>query len=584
MRKMYESEDLDCEFYEIMENKYDFDEMIQQNTSYEYYYYLSNFRENLFVWYPFKEDANLLEIGGGYGALTKLFCKKLKEVVSIEDTQKKADIISKRCNADNLKVLVNNFSEIEVSEKFDYIVLCDVFEYTKYFSEASTPFKNYLIYLRNFLKKDGVILLAISNRFGLKYFAGFKEEHVNEYFTGIDDYPRKKIKTFTKGEFETLLNNAGFSNYKFFYPYPDHVFPEVINTDKFINKICYERNATIIKERANFFRESKVNQRLSNENLSQYFANSFLIEIRNDDSFKETDNYDYIKVSSERKERYKIFTYIYSGSEGTKVVKAPLNIFSTDHLRHMHEGSKYNFGKINFLESSFENNEFSYKYIEQKSFEKILIQAINDNDKDRFFELLKKFFDALFYDSFETDEYCNDEFLKIFKVKSDQSFHCHSITNLDVIFSNLFVIDDEFVSIDYEWLFDFPVPLEYIFYRVINHHNVSNPLFRDFISLEEIFEYFDLDIDNFALFKKWERQFLDYAILHVKKPKTSIVSKASINQLNSLNISRYNAVEKENRRLNKIIEEQQELIDTYKYSTSWKMTKPLRKIGFLFKK
>ena len=584
MRKMYESEDLDCEFYEIMENKYDFDEMIQQNTSYEYYYYLSNFRENLFVWYPFKEDANLLEIGGGYGALTKLFCKKLKEVVSIEDTPQKAEIISKRCHADNLKVLVNNFSEIEVSEKFDYIVLCDVFENTKYFSEASTPFKNYLIYLRNFLKKDGVILLAISNRFGLKYFAGFKEEHVNEYFTGIDDYPRKKIKTFTKGEFETLLNNAGFSNYKFFYPYPDHVFPEVINTDKFINKICYERNATIIKERANFFRESKVNQRLSNENLSQYFANSFLIEIRNDDSFKETDNYDYIKVSSERKERYKIFTYIYSGSEGTKVVKAPLNIFSTDHLRHMHEGSKYDFGKINFLESSFENNEFSYKYIEQKSFEKILIQAINDNDKDRFFELLKKFFDALFYDSFETDEYCNDEFLKIFKVKSDQSFHCHSITNLDVIFSNLFVIDDEFVSIDYEWLFDFPVPLEYIFYRVINHHNVSNPLFRDFISLEEIFEYFDLDIDNFALFKKWERQFLDYAILHVKKPKTSIVSKASINQLNSLNISRYLAVEKENRRLNKIIEEQQELIDTYKYSTSWKMTKPLRKIGFLFKK
>ena len=72
MKKMYENKRLEDEFHEIIDNKYDFDEIIQKQNSYEYYYYLSRLRENLFVWYPFKEDACLLELGGGYGALTNL--------------------------------------------------------------------------------------------------------------------------------------------------------------------------------------------------------------------------------------------------------------------------------------------------------------------------------------------------------------------------------------------------------------------------------------------------------------------------------------------------------------------------------
>ena len=142
MKKMYENKKLEEEINEIVDKKYDFEEILQKHNSYEYFYYLSRLRENLFVWYPFKEDACLLELGGSYGALTNLFCKKVKEVVSIEDSYEKANIISKRCNADNLKVLVNDFSEIEqLYEKFDYIVMTDFFEYAKIFHKSSNPFK-----------------------------------------------------------------------------------------------------------------------------------------------------------------------------------------------------------------------------------------------------------------------------------------------------------------------------------------------------------------------------------------------------------------------------------------------------------
>ncbi|RAP44637.1 MAG: hypothetical protein BZ136_08680 [Methanosphaera sp. rholeuAM74] len=583
---MYENEKLEEEIYEIIDNKYDFEEITQLHTSYEYYYYLSYLRENLFVWYPFKDNASLLEIGGGYGALTRLFCRKVDEVVSIEDSYKKADMISKRCHADNLEVVVNDFSEIEQTpKKFDYIIVSDLFEYAREFYESSNPFKDYLTYLKGFLKDDGVILLAISNRFGLKYFAGFKEEHVNEYFTGVDDFPKKSVRTFTKGELENIIESAEFSDYKFFYPYPDHVFPEVINTDKFINKISYERKPTIVKARANFFRENKVNQSLASEDIAQYFANSFLVEIRNDTSSRQSDNYDYVKINNERKQRYRTITYIYSDNNDTRVVKYPLNEFSKQHLLRMHEGSKNSFGKIKFLENTFDDYYFSYPYIEHESFEKTLIKTIINHDKDGFFELLEEYFDVLFYGSFKKDDYCTPEFLDIFGVKSDKCFRCHDITNLDVIFSNLFIINDEFVSIDYEWLFDFSVPLEYIFYRVIHHHHVSNPLFRDFITLDEIFEHFDLDTDNFDLFKEWEKHFLNYAISHMKKPKTRITAKKSVNKLDNVDAINkgYQAFKKENEILNKRVEEQEKLINTYKYSTSWKITKPLRKIGQIMK-
>lgn len=36
---------------------------------------LTRIRQNLLNWYPFNEDADVLEIGCGMGAITELLCK-----------------------------------------------------------------------------------------------------------------------------------------------------------------------------------------------------------------------------------------------------------------------------------------------------------------------------------------------------------------------------------------------------------------------------------------------------------------------------------------------------------------------------
>ena len=62
------------------------------------------------------------------------------------------------------------------------------------------------------------------------------------------------------------------------------------------------------------FNEAIMNQTLSKEGLSQYFANSFLVEIRFSDMYHPTDDIDFVKMcdffDKEDKEKTVHWSYI----------------------------------------------------------------------------------------------------------------------------------------------------------------------------------------------------------------------------------------------------------------------------------
>ena len=94
-------------------------------------------RENIINWYPFKENCNILEIGAGMGAVTGALLKKAKHVVSVEGSKRRADVLYQRHkNNDNLDVYCGNFNKMQLKEKFDYIVLIGVFEYSALFLDT----------------------------------------------------------------------------------------------------------------------------------------------------------------------------------------------------------------------------------------------------------------------------------------------------------------------------------------------------------------------------------------------------------------------------------------------------------------
>ena len=578
-KKLYEDESLEKEIYDIVLESQDYIDVINRHNHYEYHYFLSPLRHNLFHWYPFKKEGSLLEIGAGYGQLTSLFTEKLDHVVAVEDSESKCNIISKR--AEDATVLLSDFDDIQIDEKFDYIILCNIFEYAKSFVKSENPYLDYLNYLKGFLKDDGAILIALSNRLGLKYFAGYKEEHTEQYFNGIKGYDDiDYVQTFTKTEIEDIISSAGFRNCKFFYPFPNHEFPEVINTDKFINKIPYTGPTNYSNDRILFFDETKLNLILSQDNLSQYFANSFLVEIRSSDMHYTTDDIDFVKINSNKEEGYNIFTTIWSND---KVSKTPITPKADEHIKKMLEHSEYSMGKIKCLKAERKGNSLYYDFLNEKTFERLVLDAIIDNDRDRFFELIEKFHDALFYDSFESDEYATEEFLEIFKLKSDIKFHCHEKSNLDLVFSNLFIIDGEFTAIDYEFFLDFPIPLEFIFIEVLYYQIYHNNLINAFTNFEEIFDHFNMDIDNLNLFLTWRRNFFEYILNQPNFTASKKLPLEKIERIDQLEKD-IDLKNKEIEKKNKVIKKKDKEIETLLNSNSWKMTEPLRKIKSILKK
>ena len=601
----------------------DINQFLKENNSYEYHYFLSELRHSLLEWYPFKQEASLLEIGSGYGQLTGLFTQKVSDVTAVEDSESKAEIVSKR--AKDAKVIVRDFNELETEDKFDYIILCNVFEYAKSFMDSENPYADYLKYLKGFLKRDGVILLALSNRLGLKYFAGFKEEHTNQFFAGIDGFGNESnAETFTREELTNIILSAGFENYKFFYPYPDHEFPNVIHTDKFINEKPYFRTSNYFDEKSNLFREDKLNQTLARSNLAGFFANSFLVEIRNSNNTYPCDEIDFVGLDLDRKDEFKSVKTI--SNDNVCMIQ------SSGEFNELKENIDFIFGKIKYLPCEISGNTIKYPF-PGESVESQLIQCIYRNDEDGFLEIVEDFYNALIFNSTESKGLLGAEFKAVFKKSCKKEFHFHGKSSLDLTLDNIYKIDKAYYTTGYEWLFEFPIPLEYIFFRVINHHVNSNVLFKEFITVREIFHHLNLRIEDLDLFAQWEEAFSEYVFGELPLPEHKIIPRENLDYAEKMDeylISNYilenanynkseqlkrdivvnqrNIIKQKNElikakemeleekcgelkekdnlisRKNAQIRKKNNKIKEYSQSRSWKITGPLRKLGALFRR
>ena len=170
----------------------------------------------------------------------------------------------------------------KMEERFDYVTLIGVLEYAKSYIGKDNPYPEYLEKINRLLKPGGKILIAIENRLGLKYFAGCREDHVGREFAGIEGYPGIDfVETFSKPELEQMLQENGFSKFKFYYPYPDYKFPAVIYSDEYLPKPgeLRKNQRNFDADRITLFDEGKAFDGILKSGLFPVFSNSFLIEV-----------------------------------------------------------------------------------------------------------------------------------------------------------------------------------------------------------------------------------------------------------------------------------------------------------------
>ncbi len=287
----YSGQDLYCdgevedELLDIVK-EYDeskFHKIIAEKNQWPVLYHLSSTRGNIIEWMPMEADAKVLEVGAGCGAVTGTLAAKAGKVDCIELSRKRSLINAYRNRSySNIRIYVGNFETIEkaLTEQYDYITLIGVLEYAESYILAEQPYVEFLRLMKKHLNPNGKLIIAIENKYGLKYWAGCREDHVSKYFEGIEGYQDSHgVKTFSKRELENLFRESGYTAWEFYYPYPDYKLPCAIYSDQYLPKPGELSNnmRNFDGERLVLFDEGKVFDGLIEEGVFPFYANSYLV-------------------------------------------------------------------------------------------------------------------------------------------------------------------------------------------------------------------------------------------------------------------------------------------------------------------
>jgi len=294
-------------------------------------YHLSRKRSQLLRGFDFDKRKKVLEVGCGCGAITRYLAETFENVVAVDGSEKRARLARMRTkDMRNVSILCAPFQEIAFKKKFDIIFCIGVFEYSNLFVTAEDPYEYVLQYFYDILTPGGIVVLAIENQFGLKYFSSSSEDHTGIMFDGLEGYSRygNRGRTFGYDELKLRLSKY-FKDIKYYFPYPDYKIPSCIFSEDAFDRmklgeiIGTFQSRDYMGERNPLFSEKLALLELDKNNKLPFFANSFLVfagKHPNEMPIK----FDYLGLifSDGRQEKYRTVTQISGYKEsGIRVKK-----------------------------------------------------------------------------------------------------------------------------------------------------------------------------------------------------------------------------------------------------------------------
>ena len=535
---------------ELYENKFG-----ENVTEYELYH-LSTVSQNLINWYPFNTKDTVLQIGGDLGELTQVFCNNCEKVVTIEPNIEKAKAIAKRYeNRENLEIIVGNIDDIILEEKFSIITIIG--------NNPKIKLKDNIQKLERNLKENGKFIIAVDNKFGLRYFMGNPENILNKKFESLIGYNNEpeKIESFTKSSLEQIFNSIGYK-YTFYYPLPDYKMPNVIFSEKqkakynSIDKYnpYYKENSTIIANEIDVYREILK----TDQQMFEFFTNSFLIILEKE---KNEELPLYISYNNMRKEKYRLITKI----SKNVVEKKPVSKEAEGHYNNIKKNiellQQNNIKTVDYIE----NGSIKSKYINQENLlNTVLTKSLEENNQQEFENIIEKYIQNLKKNKKVEPEYKDTIFSKYNIQIEDKNIlkELYFVENgfWDMTFKNCFYIENELYFFDQEWR-EKNVPIEYILYRSILY-TIS---LRRYVNIEELFEKYHISkYKNIfeALDNKIQEEIRSNKIWKFYSQNKYIDIDASLQELHNLQIrdnSKQLAIEQLEKEKQELIEEKQKM-------------------------
>ena len=191
----------------------------------------------------------------------------------------------------------------------------------------------------------------------------------------------------------------------------------------------------------------------------------------------------FAKCSVERKEEYKIITRIFEEDGKKSVEKTAVGKASQAHVERMADFAKsnpYTTENVRLVPcEKVDAGKVRFAYVEGQRLDKVIDQAVKQQEWDVVWEhvtLLKN----IIMNVKETEAFhATEVFKNMFgDVPELEGYEATKNVSLDMVSANI-VLSDSIYILDYEWTFDFAIPLKFILYRSILLNGTLNVIPED---------------------------------------------------------------------------------------------------------
>lgn len=494
----YPGEDFYCdgeiekELLEIAKNysSVEFPGIIEERKAWPVLYHLSPLRENIVDWLPMDKGMKVLEVGSGCGAITGKLSEKAGQVTCIDLSRQRSLINAHRhMDCGNVTIHVGNFQDIEpdLACDYDYVCLIGVFEYGQSYIGGNTPFHDFFRILKRHMKPDGRMVIAIENKFGMKYWAGCREDHLGTFFSSVEDYPKGGgVRTFSQKGLEEIFKACGETQYSFYYPYPDYKFMTTLFSDKRLPRRgeLSDNLRNFDRDRMLLFDENNAFDAIIREEMFPFFSNSYMAVIG------KRPDIEYCRYSNDRSLETAVKTEIVDEGGKRQVYKRALSPYGADHIRKIQDSyekltKRYEGGRLQINRCQLLDGRLPcvrLEYVEGTALSELLDERLKAEDEEGFFALFGEYVDRISYGEGA------------------------AITNYDMIFSNILVNGDVWTLIDYEWTLNRQVDTKEIAFRSLYCYLLENEK-RSRMNMERALNYIGIPMQEIEEYQEKEAAF-----------------------------------------------------------------------------